>query len=261
MKKKKRKATEHKGKPRKRRRKRNRRGPGLLISFFCMVLICAAILAAVTVFLKVKTVTVVGDTRYDALELAQASQIPVGSNMFFLNKFAARDRIFAGHPYLDEVTIRRRLPDTVEITVTECVPVAAVQTGEGYWLIDAKGKLLENITYDQAVQTCLVTGMEIKEPKVGDYATFSDEEKAKALFTILNTAQNSAILKEIMGIDMQKLFEIKLQYTDRFTVELGTIEDLEKKISFLESVIGKLGSTDVGVIDLTDAQTARFRPE
>ncbi len=260
MKKKKRKTTEYKGKPRKRRRRRNRRGPGLLISFFCLVLICAAILAAVTVFFKVKEITVVGDTRYDAQELAKASQISVGENMFFLNKFAAIDRIFKDHPYLDEVTMHRRLPDTIEINVTECVPVAALESGGAYWLIDAKGKLLENIPYDRAVQTCLITGAELKEPKVGKYATFSDEEKAKALFTILNTAQNSDILKEIMGIDIQKIFEIKLQYTDRFTVELGTVEDLEKKIGFLESVIGKLGSTDTGVIDLTDAQTARFRP-
>ena len=64
-----------------------------------------------------------------------------------------------------------------------------------------------------------------------------------------------------MGIDMTKLFEIRLQYTERFVVELGTVEELEKKISFLNQVVERLGSTDTGVIDLTDPQTARFRPQ
>ena len=77
----------------------------------------------------------------------------------------------------------------------------------------------------------------------------------------LSGAENSGILKEIMGIHMEKLFEIKLQYTERFAVELGTVEDLEKKISFLNQVVERLGSTDTGVIDLTDPQTARFRPQ
>ena len=138
--------------------------------------------------------------------------------------------------------------------------MAALQVGQTYWLMDTKGKLLEEVTAEQAAQYCVVTGMEPEEEKPGIYVTFSDEEKGKALFSILNTAQNSDILKEIMSIDMQQLFEIKLQYMGRFTVELGTVENLEKKIEFLNTIVAKLSSTDTGVIDLTDTQTARFRP-
>ena len=52
-----------------------------------------------------------------------------------------------------------------------------------------------------------------------------------------------------------------MHYTERFEVELGTVEDLTKKIGFLKSVVERLGEMDVGVVDLTDPQTARFRPE
>ena len=144
----------------------------------------------------------VGDTRYSAQELIDASQITIGENLFFINKFAAQERILADRPYLDEVTIRRRLPDGIEIQATECQPVAALQVGQTYWLMDTKGKLLGEVTAEQAAQYCVVTGMEPEEEKPGIYVTFSDEEKGKALFSILNTAQNSDILKEIMSIDM-----------------------------------------------------------
>ena len=77
----------------------------------------------------------------------------------------------------------------------------------------------------------------------------------------MNTATNSDILEEIINIDINQIFEIRLRYTERFVVELGTVEDLTKKIGFLKSVVERLGEMDTGVIDLTNPQTARFRPE
>ncbi len=108
---------------------------------------------------------------------------------------------------------------------------------------------------------CAVVGLELQQPEAGSYADFLDKEKEKALFTILNTATNSDILEEIINIDINQIFEIRLRYTERFVVELGTVEDLTKKIGFLKSVVERLGEMDTGVIDLTNPQTARFRPE
>ena len=108
---------------------------------------------------------------------------------------------------------------------------------------------------------CAVVGLELQQPEAGSYSDFLDKEKEKALFTILNTATNSDILEEIINIDINQIFEIRLRYTERFVVELGTVEDLTKKIGFLKSVVERLGEMDTGVIDLTNPQTARFRPE
>ena len=184
-----------------------------MISLLCLVLICAAILAAVTVFFKVKKVIVSGESRYSAEEVLEAAGIAEGENLFFLNKAAITNRIFRDRPYLDTVSIRRRFPDTVEIILQDCVPSAAVSFQNRYWLVDKKGKILEEISQEQAAGRCLVTGLEREEPQVGKYLDFSQPEQGKALSTILNTAENSGILKEIMGIHMEKLFEIKLQYT------------------------------------------------
>ena len=46
-----------------------------MISLLCLVLICAAILAAVTVFFKVKRVTVSGESRYSSEEVLEAAGI------------------------------------------------------------------------------------------------------------------------------------------------------------------------------------------
>ena len=109
----------------KRRRRRRRRGgtPAALI-LLCLVVAAAAILTATTVFFKVRDIRLSGSTRYSLAEITEASGLKTGDNLILFDKFSAIDRIFAACPYLDTVQMRRRLPDTIEITVTDCVPRA-----------------------------------------------------------------------------------------------------------------------------------------
>lgn len=242
------------------RRRRRRRGSGVFVTLLCSVVIMAAVLTAMTVFFKVRTVSVTGQSRYSAEEIAQASGIVSGQNMFFFNKFSAVSRIFAACPYLDTITMRRKLPDEIAITVTECVPVAAVESGGSYFIIDANAKLLEKTDAAGSAQYCIIRGAELKDPEVGKSADFTDSQKKKPLQTILNTAQKSDILNEIKEIDLEKIFEIKLAYSERFTVYLGTVEQLEKKVRFLGVCIADLGPEERGIIDVSDPQRASFRP-
>ena len=242
------------------KRRRRRRGSGVFVTLLCTVLILAAVMTAMTIFFKIRDITVTGESRYSAETIAAASGIETGRNMFLMNKFAAISRIFAQCPYLDEIVIRRRLPDEVEIIVTECVPAAAIQSGASYYIIDADGKLLEQTDASGAAGLCIVSGCELDGPELGKMAVFTEAEKEKPLKTILNTAQNNDILNEIKAIDLEKVFEISLEYGGRFTVQLGTVEDLEKKVRFLGVCIADLAPEDRGIIDVSDPQVARFRP-
>ena len=156
--------------------------------------------------------------------------------------------------------MRRHPPDEIEIIVTECVPVAAIASSGKYYIIDADCKLLEVTGAAGATPYCRISGIELSEPEVGKRAVFTEEEKQKPLKTILNTAQKNDILNKIKEIDLEKIFEIEMKYTDRFTVYLGTVEDIEKKLRFLDVCISELGPGETGVVDISDPQTARFRP-
>jgi len=249
------------GKVKKRKRRGRRRGPGVILTLLCMVLIGAAIIAAMTMFFKIREIRVQGDSRYSREQIAKASEISAGENMFLFNKFAAISRIFAVCPYLDEISMRRILPDAIEITVTECVPVAVVSSDNQWYYIDAKGKILENIGESQINGYCRITGAGLLKPQVGKYVIFSEEEKRKPIFTILNSALNDGILKNIANIDVSQAFNIRLGYLDRFTVKLGTADQLDKKLQFVHYIEDKLLPTDRGIIDVSDVSTARFIPE
>lgn len=249
-------------KRRRRRGRRRGRGGTVLLTALCVLLAAAGILAAVTVFFKIGGVEVRGETRYEYAELAAASEIQVGKNMFFFNKFASIDKMFDQFPYLKEITIRRRLPDTVEITVSDCAPAMVLESEGRRWLADEGGKLLEELTGEPSAGLCVVTGAPLTEPKVGKQATFSQPEKEKPLFLLLNTLRDDGIISNIGAIDFTQGYHISFTYLDRFTVRIGTTEDLSQKLRYLRAIVeDKLTPNQRGVIDVSDVQTARFIPE
>ena len=105
---------------RRRRRRARRGGTPTVLVLLCALVAVVAIITAMTIFFKVQTFTLTGQTRYSKEELVAASGIQQGDNLILFDKFDAIDRIFDACPYLDTVQMRRRYPDRIEIIVTEC---------------------------------------------------------------------------------------------------------------------------------------------
>lgn len=265
-------------KSRRRRRRNSRGGAPAVLVLLCLVVAAAAILTAMTIFFKVRSITLSGETRYSAQEVAEASGLREGDNLILFNKFRAINSIFDACPYLHTVQMRRRLPDRVEILVTECVPVAVIEDepamtpdpkdknktvpigGTGKWLIDIEGKLLEQVK-EVPEGLCYLRGLTLKKPKIGKYANFSDEDLEKPAFLLLNTAKDNDILPDIGEVDFSEPYNIRFTYTNRFTVAIGSAEELEKKIRYLRLITEeKLGANVRGLIDVSDTQKARFVP-
>jgi len=254
-------------------------GLRLLLSFFTVVIIAGCILAATILFFQIKTVEIIGETRYTDQEIMAAGKIELGENMFLYNKFDSIAGILEGCPYVDKIVVRRGLPDTIRIQVTEAVPVCSVshdavvkarnQYGEiidwqmptTYYLMDINKKILEEVDETTAGAYPAILGVTLESPKVGKTAVFSDEQKGKQAFTLLNTAKNNDILKNIQWVDVGRSYALKLQYTDRFRVNFGTIDDLDRKCRFMLVIADKLEATDTGTIDVSDTTTARFIKE
>ena len=93
------------------------------------LLILAAVVGGCIVFFRVDTINVQGNSRYTQEEIVAASGIEQGDNMFLINKFQVIDQMISQLTYLDDVTIRRGLPSTLNVTVTECTVAGRCATG------------------------------------------------------------------------------------------------------------------------------------
>ena len=251
--------------PSARRRRYHGRGRlTVLTRVLSFVLICSAIAAALILFFKVQSFVVSGNARYTEQEIIESTGVEVGDNMVLLNKYAISRQITGSLPYVENVSIRRSLPDTLVITVTECRAAAAVQQGNVLWLVSTGGKLLEQADAVQAEQYPRITGVELLMPEAGGSMEFpaagnATEAQVLALLTAL---EERDMLGELERIDCSERDELVMSYAGRFRVTMNYDDDFGKDMEALERVIAELQPNETGTIILTNlSEMISFVPD
>lgn len=239
----------HAQKMQKRRRRRRR----LACAAVLLVAVAVCVVLSLTVFFKIETVTVTGDSRYTAEEIISASGIQVGQNLFLTNVEEAAAQIESQKPYIRTAVVRRKLPATIEITVEPTATAAlGVRTDGGYILLDTGLKVLENGSGD------LPDG--VAELRVGTITASADgtvvqAETPNVLDTLssLLAAMDQAGVSGITLYDLTNPEDILLTYDGRLDVQVGSTDNLAKKMAMLAEVIRRNDETDPqrsGTIDL-----------
>ena len=126
-----------------RRRKRSKKKYTLYYLLALVLMLCVGMALSLTVFFKIESIQVVGDTRYAKEELIDAAGISVGENLFRVSKKNASEKLIAGYPYIAQIRLQRVLPNALLLHVTEAEAKAAVETGQAYTLLDARARVLE----------------------------------------------------------------------------------------------------------------------
>ncbi|MDO4173773.1 MAG: FtsQ-type POTRA domain-containing protein [Eubacteriales bacterium] len=244
-----------------RRRKKRRRQRIIIQRVILVVLLIAVIVLAPTIFFRVSQITVTGDTRYTADELIEASGVSNGDNMFFLDTKRIISNMEQTYPYLGTIELHRKMPSTLQIEVSDRTPVLSVEHGQGYLLLDLTGKVLEETDTAQE-NTAQVLGASSDGLAVGDTVD-SEHEKIMAVLHLMELMNQYEMDTSIRSIDVQKAYDVRVQYEDRYTILLGSMEEdkLEHKIQFLQAILKEPSLPESGIIDLTGDSEARYRPE
>ncbi len=245
-----------------RRNRRRRRGRfSFLLKLFGFLVAVAAMVAAITLFFRMDHIAVSGNERYSEQEVLEASELTTGGNLYFLNKYDIKERIFARLPYVEEVRINRKLPDTLLIEVRECKAAAGVESGDGAWLISEQGKLLEQV--QTLPDGCpLVTGGTLVDPvpshpmDLGEGAAF----RSGVVLTLLHESAERRMRENIGTIDVSDDTALNLTYLGRFTVRLPWTADVGYKLESLSTVADYLENNETGLIDLMTEGKASVIP-
>lgn len=246
------------------RKRRNRGRFGFLYKVLSLIIILVVIAAGCVVFFRVEDITVTGVSRYTAQEIIDASGVEKGDNLFLVGSSRTAQKIYSTLPYVDEVNIRHALPDGLVINVTERTPAAVIQGDEGWWIIDAKGKILEQVSKPEQVGVAEVSGLTALLPAVGTTLAVEDAEslKLESLMNLLSALEQRDILGEVSSIDLTSAAEISMVYDGRLTVKMRMSDDFMWQTRVLTESLaqGIIQSNETGVVDLTLDQP-RFIPK
>lgn len=233
--------------PIKRKRRRKLR-VGRLIGTILFVVVCVTIIACVTVFFKVNSVTVEGKTRYSDSRIISASGIAVGDSLLLTGN-KAENSIITNLPYIGKVTISKTLPDRIILKVSECKANCAFAVDGGYLLAN-DDKVLEKT--DKLPDGITLITAEIKSYNPGEKIQLTNKSE-KIIGQILDAAENAKI-KNITAVNVNNTSDISICYANRMILKLGTIESLQKKMANGAAIINteekKYGNDVEGYINL-----------
>ncbi len=247
--------------------KRNKRGNsmggvGIIFGSVSLAVIFVALAFGMSVFFKVSNIEVTGGDRYSQEEIIEASGIKKGDNLILINRQAVQDKIYSELIHICEAEVKRKLPNTISINLTESESIAAVKCDSGYWLIDHKGRLLERSTAVQCADYIQVSGVTISEPELGKTITSTEENTPKITYLrdILSIIKEKDMLGDVNTIDLSNIANAQIDYGGRFKIKLGKNRNLEQKLQLMLGAVEKLSPEEEGIIDVSEDKKANFSP-
>lgn len=269
-----------------RKKQKSRRGRsrlGKVIQFLFVVALLGAMTVGATVFFQVEQVEVSGNARYTQEEIVACTGIKPGDNLFRMNKFAIQDHVKEEMPYIEDILIRRRLPSTITVAVTEWDAVAQILPNENWvapeveegetapvatevsWLISVGGKLLEQAPDGDGRMK--VVGLTALDARDGIQISVPEEESGRLLSVValMDELERREMLADVSVMRVGST-SIVLEYLGRYDVKLPLEGDFSYKLESLLAAVadqeGKRGQDIVGTFDLTQKNyTVGYSPK
>ena len=248
----------------------------LLLSLAITLAVVLALSFSISIFFNVEVITVSGAEKYDAWTVKEASGIQYGDGLLSFGKAKAVGKIKLELPYVNTVRIGIKLPNTVNIEITEWDVLYSIRDeANRWWLLNSEGKIVDNVDSATAGEYTTILGVVVTEATAGmpakalESSNATDAEGETLVSVVrasdqLNTALNiiacledNGIIGEVASVDVSDLGNLELWYGQRFQVQLGDTTQLNYKIKCLKSVVkgtdekNSLKEYDSGILDIS----------
>ena len=224
---------------------RRRRGSsGFLYKLLSTLAISAAIIVAMTLFFRVDHVIVTGQQRYTSEEIVAATGVEMGDNLYLMDKNSIVAGMLEQLPYIENIRISRKLPDTLLVDVRECGrPMALVQNGSA-WLISPRGKIVEQTSLQAAAAYGILDGCDLLDPVVGEKITLATEyaSQQSSLLSLLEVLETAGELERVDAIHLEDLSMLTVDYIGRFTIQMPYEADYARKFRALRQILDESGA-------------------
>lgn len=208
-------------------------------------------LVATAPALQVSEITVSGNERLTTGELQALLDGLRGRNIVGLGLDEWQERLL-GSPWVEQATLRRVLPSTVEVVVRERRPIAIARIGNGLFLVDAFGVVVDEYGPDYAdIDLPIVDGLVAAK---GD-GEVDEARAALAARLIAALAERPELARQVSQIDVSDSRDaIVMLEGDTTLLRLGDSDFVERLQQYLD--LGDALRERVSAIDYVDL---RFR--
>lgn len=227
--------------------------------FLCVVaVLLLGSLLCMLLFFQIEEIQIDGTDIYTGQDVIELLDIENGDNLFLSSIKASNEDLTRLMPYINDFKIKRKLPDTLIVSVEEAEAVCVAKTDVGYAVLSEDAKVLEHLSA-MPDNMIVLNGLDILDAAPGHVVLTDNEDDLYILRDILGTLQTSE-LDKIDSVDMTDTINIYIYYDNRLRIEIGTVNNIENKLKRAKEVIERLESDDTGRLDVTIDGRVAFIP-
>jgi len=216
-----------------------------------------------SVVFRLTTVYVVGNVNLTPQQVAAASGLVKGLNMFSISEDEVRQNLSSDHTIIFE-GMQKDYPSTIYLYISERESVASIQWLGILYTLDDEGMVMdENNTTASPEGMPRVTGLQVTSIHVGQKLEVRNREQMQAYYDIISELELQYYLDQISEINLSDTDNLYLLIENGISVRLGTSEYMRAKIGAIRTDIPyleQLGKSS-GVLDVSTPEDAKYSPE
>jgi cell division protein ftsQ len=217
-----------------------------------IVIIGVSIYVALSPLFNIKEINVTGNSKLSKEEVISLSELKTDENTFKVSKKNIKNKVKA-NAYIENVKIRRKLPDKVEIIVVERVATYMIPFANSYIYINNQGYMLE-ITSQKAEMPAIV-GISTPEEELHEGQRLISEDLVKLgeVLQIMESANANELVDLITKIDISNRQDYILTLEkEKKAIHLGDVSNLSTKMAYVKKILNDEKGVEGEILVNTD---------
>lgn len=246
-------------KKKKNKKKINTGKVAIIFSLLLIVVIVFYALLNSNIF-NSKNVIIDGNKHVKSEDIVKTLGIKDDKNIFRYNLGNMESELLK-NKYIEKVNIKRLLPNTLKVDITEKEIVATLYNEGIYCYIDKEAKFIDEISEEDKDNSVVTVDIYYSLSDLQEI-NFKNEENRNRLLYLLECMKSESVYKKIKQVDMTDKDSIKMHTNDNIKVLLNKDENLKYNISKVAMILADLQSKNQigGEIDLSTGKYALYRP-
>ena len=216
-------------------------------SLIALIILSAILLLILSPIFYIKEIKVIGNEKVPTQQVISLLKIGNQTNIFKESERDLKNKL-KENAYIDteKTTIRKKLPDTLEVNIKERTIEFLFEFGSSYAYIDKKGYILE-ISSASVEGKIKVLGYQTSQEdiKAGNKLCDSDLLKLNDIIKIQNIAKNFDLSEKITSVNISDSDDYLIYMeSENKTVHLGNANNIDTKMLFIKAILEKEKGND-----------------
>lgn len=198
-----------------------------------MIIICAGIMIGVALkssYFSIKKIVVENNKFVSSEEIIALCQINQ-DNIFTFDSGKIKEKVL-NNPYIEALTIRRKLPFTIVIDIKEKNIKGLFKLENSYINIDSEGRMVHIVNKFPNGKLPLIEGVKVEQYVQDERLIKDDEIKQRALLNVLTIPDYKECSGLFYSFNIEDPYKIILTTIDKTQINIGDYNNIDYKLGF-----------------------------